>query len=261
MCLLGSAGFEANAAPAPQVVSAQKATLTISGTVKDSKGEPVIGANVMEKGTNRGIVTDLDGKFTLKVTPGATITVSYLGYKTQTLKAAPTMNVSLEEDNALLDEVVVVGFGTQKRANLTGAVATVDVSKAMDARPVGDVTKALQGAVPGLTITTGDGAINSAASIKIRGTGTLSNGQSSSPLIVVDGVPTDDITFVNPDDIAEISVLKDAASSAVYGTRAAFGVVLITTKSGQKGDRVSVKYSNNFGWSSATVLPDYGSVP
>lgn len=110
MCLLGSAGFEANAAPAPQVVSAQKATLTISGTVKDSKGEPVIGANVMEKGTNRGIVTDLDGKFTLKVTPGATITVSYLGYKTQTLKAAPTMNVSLEEDNALLDEVVVVGF-------------------------------------------------------------------------------------------------------------------------------------------------------
>lgn len=153
MCLLGSAGFEANAAPAPQVVSAQKATLTISGTVKDSKGEPVIGANVMEKGTNRGIVTDLDGKFTLKVTPGATITVSYLGYKTQTLKAAPTMNVSLEEDNALLDEVVVVGFGTQKRANLTGAVATVDVSKAMDARPVGDVTKALQGAVPGLTIT------------------------------------------------------------------------------------------------------------
>lgn len=261
MCLLGSAGFEANAAPAPQVVSAQKATLTISGTVKDSKGEPVIGANVMEKGTNRGIVTDLDGKFTLKVTPGATITVSYLGYKTQTLKAAPTMNVSLEEDNALLDEVVVVGFGTQKRANLTGAVATVDVSKAMDARPVGDVTKALQGAVPGLTITTGDGAINSAASIKIRGTGTLSNGQSSSPLIVVDGVPTDDITFVNPDDIAEISVLKDAASSAVYGTRAAFGVVLITTKSGQKGDRVSVKYSNNFGWSNATVLPDYGSVP
>lgn len=229
--------------------------------MKDSKGEPVIGANVMEKGTNRGIVTDLDGKFTLKVTPGATITVSYLGYKTQTLKAAPTMNVSLEEDNALLDEVVVVGFGTQKRANLTGAVATVDVSKAMDARPVGDVTKALQGAVPGLTITTGDGAINSAASIKIRGTGTLSNGQSSSPLIVVDGVPTDDITFVNPDDIAEISVLKDAASSAVYGTRAAFGVVLITTKSGQKGDRVSVKYSNNFGWSNATVLPDYGSVP
>ena len=145
MCLLGSAGFEANAAPAPQVVSAQKATLTISGTVKDSKGEPVIGANVMEKGTNRGIVTDLDGKFTLKVTPGATITVSYLGYKTQTLKAAPTMNVSLEEDNALLDEVVVVGFGTQKRANLTGAVATVDVSKVMDNRPVTDADRVGQG--------------------------------------------------------------------------------------------------------------------
>lgn len=246
MCLLGSAGFEANAAPAPQVVSAQKATLTISGTVKDSKGEPVIGANVMEKGTNRGIVTDLDGKFTLKVTPGATITVSYLGYKTQTLKAAPTMNVSLEEDNALLDEVVVVGFGTQKRANLTGAVATVDVSKVMDNRPVTDAAKALQGAVPGLTITSSSGDITAAPSIKIRGTGTLSNNQTSNPLIVVDGVPVDDLSYVNPDDIQDISVLKDAASSAIYGTRAAFGVILITTKGAQNKDRVSVNYSNNF---------------
>ena len=261
MCLLGSAGYEANAAPAPQVVSSQKATQTISGIVKDSNGEPVIGANVQEKGTNRGVVTDLDGKFTMKVTPGAQITVSYLGCKTQTVKASSSMNVTMQEDNALLDEVVVVGFGTQKRANLTGAVSTVDVSKAMDARPVGDVTKALQGAVPGLTITASDGAINSTAKIKIRGTGTLSNGQSSDPLIVVDGVPTDDITFINPDDIAEISVLKDAASSAVYGTRAAFGVILITTKTGSKGDRVSVKYSNNFGWSGATKLADYGSVP
>lgn len=255
MCLLGSAGFEANAAPAPQVVSAQKATLTISGTVKDSKGEPVIGANVMEKGTNRGIVTDLDGKFTLKVTPGATITVSYLGYKTQTLKAAPTMNVSLEEDNALLDEVVVVGFGTQKRANLTGAVATVDVSKVMDNRPVTDAAKALQGAVPGLTITSSSGDITAAPSIKIRGTGTLSNNQTSNPLIVVDGVPVDDLSYVNPDDIQDISVLKDAASSAIYGTRAAFGVILITTKGAQNKDRVSVNYSNNFAWSQATTLP------
>lgn len=239
----------------PPLRKLYKATLTISGTVKDSKGEPVIGANVMEKGTNRGIVTDLDGKFTLKVTPGATITVSYLGYKTQTLKAAPTMNVSLEEDNALLDEVVVVGFGTQKRANLTGAVATVDVSKAMDARPVGDVTKALQGAVPGLTITSSSGDITAAPSIKIRGTGTLSNNQTSNPLIVVDGVPVDDLSYVNPDDIQDISVLKDAASSAIYGTRAAFGVILITTKGAQNKDRVSVNYSNNFAWSQATTLP------
>ena len=226
-----------------------------SGTVKDSKGEPVIGANVMEKGTNRGIVTDLDGKFTLKVTPGATITVSYLGYKTQTLKAAPTMNVSLEEDNALLDEVVVVGFGTQKRANLTGAVATVDVSKVMDNRPVTDAAKALQGAVPGLTITSSSGDITAAPSIKIRGTGTLSNNQTSNPLIVVDGVPVDDLSYVNPDDIQDISVLKDAASSAIYGTRAAFGVILITTKGAQNKDRVSVNYSNNFAWSQATTLP------
>ena len=209
----------------------------------------------MEKGTNRGIVTDLDGKFTLKVTPGATITVSYLGYKTQTLKAAPTMNVSLEEDNALLDEVVVVGFGTQKRANLTGAVATVDVSKVMDNRPVTDAAKALQGAVPGLTITSSSGDITAAPSIKIRGTGTLSNNQTSNPLIVVDGVPVDDLSYVNPDDIQDISVLKDAASSAIYGTRAAFGVILITTKGAQNKDRVSVNYSNNFAWSQATTLP------
>lgn len=197
----------------------------------------------------------MDGKFTLKVTPGATITVSYLGYKTQTLKAAPTMNVSLEEDNALLDEVVVVGFGTQKRANLTGAVATVDVSKVMDNRPVTDAAKALQGAVPGLTITSSSGDITAAPSIKIRGTGTLSNNQTSNPLIVVDGVPVDDLSYVNPDDIQDISVLKDAASSAIYGTRAAFGVILITTKGAQNKDRVSVNYSNNFAWSQATTLP------
>ena len=165
------------------------------------------------------------------------------------------MNVSLEEDNALLDEVVVVGFGTQKRANLTGAVATVDVSKVMDNRPVTDAAKALQGAVPGLTITSSSGDITAAPSIKIRGTGTLSNNQTSNPLIVVDGVPVDDLSYVNPDDIQDISVLKDAASSAIYGTRAAFGVILITTKGAQNKDRVSVNYSNNFAWSQATTLP------
>ncbi|WP_290160390.1 TonB-dependent receptor plug domain-containing protein, partial [Muribaculum intestinale] len=156
-----------------------------------------------------------------------------------------------------------IGYGSQKRANLTGAVATVDVAKTMDDRVTGDVAKALQGAVPGLTVTTNTGAISSAgnATIKIRGLGTLSNGQTSNPLIVVDGVPVDDMSFVNPDDIAEISVLKDAASASIYGTRAAFGVILITTKNAGTKDKVSVKYSNNFAWSRATVLPEYSSVP
>lgn len=252
-------GSTAYAAPEPQVASS--ATKVITGVVTDAKGEPIIGASVTEPGTTRGTVTDVDGKFSLRVSNNAKVRISYIGCKTQELKASDNLNISLAEDNALLDEVVVVGFGTQKKANLTGAVATVDVAKTMDARPVSDVTKALQGSVPGLTITASDGAINTQARIKIRGTGTLSNSQVSDPLIVVDGVPTDDITFLNPDDIAEISVLKDAASSSVYGTRAAFGVILITTKSGSKTDRVSIKYSNNFAWSQATVLPDYPDVP
>ncbi|MCH5219608.1 MAG: SusC/RagA family TonB-linked outer membrane protein, partial [Muribaculaceae bacterium] len=170
------------------------------------------------------------------------------------------MTVYLQPTTEMLDQLVVVGYGTQKRADLTGAVSTVDVARVMDSRSTNDVAKALQGAVPGLTITTSDGSINGTASMKIRGTGTLSNGAVSDPLIVVDGVVTDDISFLNPNDIAEISVLKDAASASIYGTRAAFGVILITTKEPNRQDRVSVKYSNNFGWSRATTLPQYPAV-
>lgn len=252
-------GNAASASPEPQV--AQAATQVITGVVTDQKGEPVIGASVIEPGTTRGTVTDIDGKFSLRLSRNGKVRISYVGCKTQELRAADNLKIVLQEDKALLDEVVVVGFGSQKRANLTGAVSTVDVAKTVESRPLGDVTKALQGAVPGVTITSSDGAINSQAQIKIRGTGTLSNGQTSNPLIIVDGVPTDDISFVNPEDIAEMSVLKDAASASIYGTRAAFGVILITTKSGKQADRVSVKYTNNFSWSQATVLPDYASVP
>ena len=247
------------ASPEPQV--AAQATKVITGVVTDSNGEPVIGASVIEPGTTRGTVTNVDGKFSLRVSANAKVRISYVGCKTQEVKAADNLKITLADDKALLDEVVVVGFGTQKRANLTGAVSTVDVAKTVESRPVGDVTKALQGAVPGLTVTASNGAINTQANIKIRGTGTLSNGQTSNPLIIVDGVQTDDISFVNPEDIAEMSVLKDAASASIYGSRAAFGVILITTKSGKQAERVSVKYTNNFSWSSATKLPDYGSVP
>lgn len=262
MCMLcGAGGFNAQAAPMPQVVAASKATNTISGVVKDANGNPIIGANVMEKGTTRGIVTDIDGKFTLKVAPGATIVISYLGYGTQTLKATSSMDVVLKEDNALLDEVVVVGYGQQKKANLTGAVSVVDVDKALEGKPQMDVAKSLQGVVPGLSIVNTQGGINSQPSITIRGVGTLSNSEKSDPLIIVDGVPIDDLSLVNPQDIASVSVLKDAASTSIYGSRAAFGVILITTKGGSKTDKVSINYTNNFAWSTPTILPDYPDAP
>lgn len=262
MCLLGSLGTgTAYAAPNPQVIATQKATTTIIGTVKDKAGEPIVGANVMERGTTRGIVTDLDGKFKLDVADGATIVVSYIGYGTKTMKATSNMEVVLQDDNALLDEVVVVGYGQQKKVNLTGAVSVVDVSKALEARPQTDVAKALQGNIPGLTITSTDGGLNSKANIQIRGLGTLSNNEVSNPLIVVDGVPIEDLSFVNPADIASVSVLKDAASTSIYGARAAFGVILITTKGGSKTDKIQVNYTNNFAWDTPTVMPDFPDVP
>lgn len=254
--MLGS--FQAQANPEPQVQG--QAATTITGTVLDENNEPVIGASVVQKGVSgNAVATDAFGNFTIKVPLGAQLMVSYVGYKTIQLPAAKAMTIYLEPTTEMLNELVAVGYGTQKRANLTGAVASVDVERTMDSRPVADVAKALQGAVPGLTITTANGDIASNPTIKIRGTGTLTNGQSSSPLIVVDGVPVDDMSFLNPEDIAEISVLKDAASAAIYGTRAAFGVVLITTKNPATKDRVSVSYNNNFAWSQASVVPEFAS--
>ena len=251
----------AMAAPAPQVVAAQRATVVVKGTVVDDKGQPVIGASVSEIGTTRGTATDLDGKFSLRAAPNAKVQVSFIGYKTVTTNAQDGMRVVLSEDQALLDELVVVGYGQQKKANLTGAVSTVDVDKTLTSRPESDVTRALQGAVPGLTVLNTSGDIDTEPTLTIRGVGTLSNSQNSSPFIVVDGVPVDDLSAINPDDIASISVLKDAASSSIYGTRAAFGVILVTTKQGKKGDRVRINYNNNFAWDRATVLPDYPDVP
>ena len=261
LCLSGNwGGVEANAAPAPQVIAAQKATMTISGTVTDENGAPIGGANVMEQNTTRGIVTDLDGKFTLKVAPGSTIVFSYLGYSTVEQKAASNMDIVLKEDNALLDELVVVGYGQQKKANLTGAVSTVDVNKDLAAKPQMDVAKSLQGLVPGLSVINTQGGIDEQPKLTIRGVGTLSNDATSDPYLIVDGVPVDDLTLINPNDIESVSVLKDAASTSIYGSRAAFGVILITTKKGDKGDKVKVNYTNNFSWSTPTVLPQYGSV-
>ena len=236
-------------------------TSTITGTVTDANGEPIIGASVQEVGTTRGTATDVNGRFSLNATGKGKIQVSYIGYKTVTLSPSGMMNVVLEEDKALLDEVVVVGYGTQRKANLTGAVSNVEVSKVLESKSETDVTKALQGTVPGLTILNDDGRIDSEASLVIRGIGTLSNNGTSTPLYVVDGVPTDNLSYLNTNDIETISVLKDAASTSIYGTRAAFGVVLITTKKGHVKDNIRVSYKNNFSWSQATTLPEYPNVP
>ena len=242
----------------PGVMMQQQA---VRGVVTDAHGEPIVGATIVVVGKTTGAITDTNGRFTLSVDAGTQLKISYVGYKTVTLRAKDNMRVALEEDAGQLSEVVVVGYGTQKKANLTGAVSTVDLSKTMAGRPQQDVTKALQGAVPGLTITSSSGNINEQASMRIRGVGTLSNKAVSNPLIVVDGVPMDDISFLNTQDIESISVLKDAASTSIYGTRAAFGVILIQTKGAHPSERTTVTYNNNFSWDQATYLPDYPDVP
>ena len=254
--LLSSGGtMAAWAANSRHDVAIQQQDGRIIVTVTDTKGEPIIGANVLEKGTTNGGITDLDGKVTLNARPGTIIQISYIGYQTVEMAATPNMRVQLKDDTELLDEVVVVGYGTQKKVNLTGAVSSVDVDKTIDSRPITDIGRALQGSVPGLTVTTNSGEIGGAPTIKIRGSIGSPNG-SANPLILVDNVEVTDITMVNPDDIESISVLKDAASASIYGARGAFGVLLITTKSKEKHDHLSVKYTNNFAWRTPTKTPE-----
>ena len=240
-------------------VTEQLQMQTITGLVVDANGEPVIGASVVEKGTTNGGITNIDGKFTLNVKPGAVLKVSFVGYQTEEVKATRTMKIVLKEDSEMLSEVVVVGYGTQKKANLTGAVATVDVNKALDSRPIADVGRGLQGSVAGVNVTIPTGEIGSDPLIKIRGqVGSIKGG--SSPLILLDNVEIPSIQMVNPDDIQSISILKDAASSSIYGAKAAFGVVLITTKKGAQGDKFEVSYSNNFSWQDPAKKIEIGGI-
>ena len=264
LAVAGSAFASQTVMATTSVTSLSNVTMqqqVVKGVVTDTKGEPIVGATVSVIGKTTGAITDLNGRFSLSVGAGTELRISYVGYKSVTLRAQRDMQVKLEEDAGQLSEVVVVGYGTQKKANLTGAVSTVDLSKTMAGRPQQDVTKALQGAVPGLTITSSNGSINGQASMRIRGVGTLSNKAVSNPLIVVDGVPMDDISFLNTQDIESISVLKDAASTSIYGTRAAFGVILIQTKGAHPAERTTVTYNNNFSWDQATYLPDFVDVP
>lgn len=230
----------------PKVEEAQQSEITVKGTVVDDAGEPVIGATIMEKGTRNGTVTDIDGNYVIKVKHNAQLTISYLGYATQVVPAG-TSKVVLKSNDTKLNEVVVVGFGTQKKVNLTGAVTAVS-GEELDSRPVSNATQALQGMVAGLQITQAAGSLDDTPSLNVRGTTTIGQGSSGSPLVLIDGMEGD-INTINPQDIASVSVLKDAAASSIYGSRAPFGVILITTKTGGKRDKVSVNYNNNFRFS------------
>lgn len=232
----------------------QQVTYTVTGTVTDETGESVIGATVLEQGTTNGIVTDINGSFKLNVsTKEVVLEISYIGYSKKTVKAQANVPVKvvLKEDTEMLDEVVVVGYGTQKKANLTGAVSQVSMDKVLGNRPVATVGTALQGAIPGLVVSP-SAAPGTDASFNIRGTTSINGG---SPLVLIDNVPGD-INMLNPEDIESVSVLKDAASAAVYGARSAFGVILITTKKAKKNERFSINYGNTFGWTKAINLPE-----
>ena len=234
----------------------QQTRILVSGRILDSSGQPVPGASVIEKGTTNGVNTGIDGQFTISVKSGSSLEVSCIGYETVSVAASENLSVTLREDTQFLDEVVVVGFGTQKKVNMTGSVAAVDVDKAFGSKPITDVSKGLQGVVPGLSITYNSNDLNASPTMKIRGTGSI-NGDNT-PLILLDGVEVPDLSFVNPDNIKSISVLKDAASASIYGSRAAWGVVLITSKDGSAvKDKVSITYSNNFSWNQPIGLPKY----
>lgn len=236
------------AAMTPRVgISQQEGSL--KGTVSDSFG-PVAGASIVVKGTTNGTVTDMNGNFVLDVKKGDVIQVSFIGYLTQEFKynGEPSINVSLQEDTQKLDEVIVVGYGTQQKANLSGAVAQLD-SKELTSRPISNVSSGLQGMMPGVTVTSGQGRPGQDGStIRIRGVGTLN---SASPYILIDGIESGSMNDIDPNDIESISVLKDASSAAIYGSKASNGVILITTKRGKSG-APRISYNGYVGVSSPT---------
>ena len=212
----------------------------ISGTVTDAKGETVIGATVMEKGTSNGTVTDFDGNFTIKVNPGATLVFTYIGYQTQEAPAQDGMKVTLKDDAEVLQEVVVTGYQVQRKADLTGSVGVVETKDFKSSST--DPMASLQGKVPGMTITS-NGSPSGEANVQIRGIGSM-GGSSTAPLYIVDGMPySGSLNSLNASDIESMQVLKDAASASIYGSRAANGVIVITTKKGKKGDKINIDFN------------------
>ena len=254
--LLGTSAGAAFAASIPGAddVKVTQQSQTATGTVVDAMG-PVIGASVVVKGTTNGVITDFDGNFSLdNVKKGDIIQISFVGYVTQEVVwNGQPLSIELKEDTEMLEEVVVVGFGTQKKVNLTGAVTAVG-AKEIAARPVNSVTDALQGVVPGMNFSTTSGALDANKSFNIRGTGSISSSATVTPLVLIDGMEGD-LNSLNPQDVDNISVLKDASAASIYGSRAAGGVVLVTTKSGKEG-KVSVNYNNSFRFNSALNMPE-----
>lgn len=233
----------------PVAPTAQQ-TQRITGVVVDlATGEPIIGANVLVKGTSNGTSTDIDGNFSLEVPAGATLMVSYIGYINLEVAATPNMQIQLREDSQALSEVVVIGYGTQKRQNLTGAVGTAS-GEVLENRPITTVGEGLQGVIPNLQITPGGTAPGQGASFNIRGYTSLNGG---GPLILVDGV-VQDPNLVNPNDIESVTVLKDASSAAIYGARAGYGVILFTTKSGKKNQKPVFNFTSAWSTSSPTQV-------
>ena len=238
------------------IAMAQGGGTTVSGTVTDASQLPMVGVSVTVEGTDDGTITGINGEYTIKVPANGSLTFSFIGYKSQTVAVGTktTVNVQMAEDNTTLDEVVVVGYGTQKKANLTGAVEQV-TSEVFEGRPVANTTQMLQGAVPNLNLQMTDGKPMRTASYNVRGT--TSVGQGGSALVLIDGVEGDP-SLLNPDDIESVSVLKDAASSSIYGSRAPYGVVLITTKAAKTG-KTTVNYSATFSIQTPTADYDYVS--
>lgn len=248
--------IEKNVEEQQHPVSAQRRKTSIGGRIVDASGEPVIGATIVEKGnTSNGTITDVDGQFTIETPSDAVLQISYIGYRDQeiSIRGKTSFDIVMHEDTKQLEEVVVVGYGVQKKVNLTGSVATVE-GEDLAKRPVVNVTQSLQGIVPGLTasIPGSGGTPGQSYSLNIRGQGNLS--KSDAPYVLVDGVEMN-LADINPNDVASISVLKDAAAASIYGARAAYGVILVTTRKGQDG-KMCVSYQGTTGWSQALNLPE-----
>ena len=230
------------------VASGTMTAQTITGSVKDNTGEPVIGATVVEQGvTNNGTVTDIDGNFTLKLKSKSNkLGISYVGMKSQVVNVSgkKSVSITLEDDATNLNDVVVIGYGAVKKKDLTGSVATVN-SKALAEVPVASATEALTGKMAGVQVTTTEGSPDAEVKIRVRGGGSIT--QSNDPLYIVDGFPVETISDIPATDIEDITVLKDASSTAIYGSRGANGVILVTTKSGKSG-KVNVSYNAYYSW-------------
>lgn len=242
-------------------VSVSAQNIKVTGAVTDSKGDPLTGVYVVVQGKQIGSVTDNFGKYSISAPSNGVLVFTFMGYQNveKQINGKSVIDAVMQEDSQLLSDIVVVGFGTQRKENLTGAVASVDVSKTLNARPIADVGRGLQGSTPGLTVVVPSGEVGSDPIMKIRGQlGSLKGG--SSPLILMDNVEIPSIQMLNPDDIESISILKDAASASIYGAKAAFGVILITTKKGAKVESVNVTYSGNVSFQNISKKMEMGQL-